>query len=427
MIALVDCNNFYASCERVFDPGLNGKPVVVLSNNDGCVIARSNEAKVLGIPMGAPVFQYEKLIKANEVRVFSSNFALYGDMSRRVMNILAEYAGAIEIYSIDEAFLDLGAGKESDLERFALELRHTVKKQTGIPVSIGIAASKTLAKVATHIAKKDIRLQGCRLLCDRGDIDGVLKSFPVGELWGIGRRLSAKLRQMGIETAGQFIQLSDPFILREFTINGLRMKRELLGEPTLSLESSVKPKKAICTARSFGEMISSKDFLEQAVASHTVTCAAKLRSQRSCASALMVFIHTNMFRGDLPQYRRNILMKFPPTQNTMMLVRIAKEGLAKIYREGFQYKKAGVILMDVVQEDALQRDLFNVAPDDEDEMRLVRSMDKLNGKYGNGTVRLADQGLLDKHALKQNRRSRSYTTRWSEILEIAGGKPGSGS
>lgn len=418
MIALADCNNFYASCERVFDPGLNGKPVIVLSNNDGCVIARSNEAKTLGIPMGAPVFKYEKLIKAKDVRVYSSNFALYGDMSRRVMNILREYARAIEIYSIDEAFLDFAYGKDKDLEALALEIRHTVKKQTGIPLSIGIAPSKTLAKLATHLAKKKHAERGCFLLHKEKDIAVALHDFPVKELWGIGRRLAAKLDQIGIQTAGQFVGLSDKFILREFTINGLRMKRELLGNPVLRVESSVKPKKAICTARSFGEMISSRELLEQALASHTVTCAEKLRNQGSYAKSLMVFIHTNMFRGDLPQYKRNIVMRFPPTQNTMTLVRIAGEALAKIYRPGFEYKKAGVILTDFVQEDGFQEELFAKPASNSGEMKLVRTMDYLNGKYGKNTVRLADQGLLDKHALKQSRRSHSYTTKWGDLLEI---------
>jgi DNA polymerase V len=418
MIALVDCNNFYASCERVFAPGLNGKPVVVLSNNDGCVIARSNEAKALGIPMGAPVFQYEKLIRANDVKVFSSNFALYGDMSRRVMNILSEQARAIEIYSIDEAFLDFGSEKIQDLEKNAQKIRNIVKKQTGIPVSIGVAPSKTLAKVATHLAKNNPDGKNCCVLNDPAGRLRILSEFPVADLWGIGRRLAAKLESMSVETAGEFIRLSDAFILREFTINGLRLKQELCGKRIYPVSANVKPKKAICTARSFGDMIRSREYLQQAVASHTVTCAYKLRRQGSCATSLMVFVHTNMFRKDLPQYSRNIVLHFPASQNTMTLVGIALEGLDKIYKEGYAYKKAGVILMDFVPEDSLQGELFREYPNDEKEMRLIRALDLLNDKYGRGTLRLADQGLHDKHALKQNRRSRSYTTRWSEILEI---------
>lgn len=419
MIALVDCNNFYASCERVFDPGLNGKPVVVLSNNDGCVIARSNEAKALGIPMGAPLFQYRQLIEAKQVRVFSSNFALYGDMSRRVMNILSESARDIEIYSIDEAFLDLGKGSDTELLQTAQKLRKKVLQYTGIPVSIGVAPSKTLAKIATHIAKKDPSCEFCYLLTDTAGREAVLADFPVREIWGIGRRTAEKLGKMGISNAAAFIKLSDAFVLREFTITGLRMKQELLGQPAITFESLSKPKKAICTARSFGEMITSYEFLEQAVASHTVSCADKLRRQHSYASAMMVFIHTNMFRKDLPQYCRNTVAKFPPTQNTLTLVRIAKNALKEIFRETYAYKKAGVILMDFVQENSLQEELFNTYPEDAREMELVRTVDLLNDRYGRGTLRLADQGLLDKHALKQKRRSRSYTTRWSELLDIS--------
>lgn len=423
MIALVDCNNFYASCERVFAPSLNGKPVVVLSNNDGCVIARSNEAKALGIPMGAPLFQYRQLIESNGVQVFSSNFALYGDMSRRVMNILNESVRDMEIYSIDEAFLDLGKGSDAELLQTVQKLRKKVLKYTGIPVSIGVAPSKTLAKIATHIAKKDPSCEFCYLLTDTAVRESVLADFPVREIWGIGRRTAEKLGKMGISSAAAFIKLSDAFVLREFTITGLRMKQELLGQPAIAFEPAAKPKKAICTARSFGEMITSYEFLEQAVASHTVTCAEKLRRQHSCTTSMMVFIHTNMFRKDLPQYCRNTVVKFPLTQNTLTLVRIAKNALREIYRENYAYKKAGVILLDFVQENSLQEELFNAYPEDAREMELVRVIDLLNERYGRGTLRLADQGLLDKHALKQSRRSRSYTTRWSELLNISAEEP----
>ena len=416
MIALVDCNNFYASCERVFDPSLNGKPVVVLSNNDGCVIARSNEAKALGIPMGAPLFKYARLIEAEQVRVFSSNFALYGDMSRRVMNILEQNARRIEIYSIDEAFLD--PGSSGGLQAYARELRAKVLKYTGIPVSIGIAPSKTLAKIATHIAKKRPGTGGYFVLSDEKERRRELAHFPVPELWGVGRRTAVKLRNMGIGTAGEFTRLSDAFVRREFTVTGLRMKEELLGRPVILFEAAGKPKKAICTARSFGEMIERRDHLEQAVSSHTVTCAEKLRRQDSLASSLLVFIHTNAFREDLPQYRRNILVSFPATQNTLTLVKTAKAALGKIYRSGYRYKKAGVILMDISPAGLYQRELFRGDPLEERDMRLVRASDMLNEKYGRGTLRLGDQGLRDKHALKQSRRSRSYTTQWEELLEI---------
>jgi DNA polymerase V len=418
MIALVDCNNFYASCERVFDPSLNGKPIVVLSNNDGCVIARSNEAKALGIPMGAPVFQYSRLIEAEKVRVFSTNFALYGDMSRRVMSILSEYAKDIEIYSIDEAFLDLGQGKNKKLDSLAKEIRRQVEKQTGIPVSIGIAPGKTLAKVATHIAKKDPEYKGTYVLSDPAVRDGILENFPLREVWGIGRRLSEKLKKMGLRTAMDLIHLPDPLVLRELTVVGLRLKKELRGIASLPFESLSKPKKAICTARSFGVMIREYDLLEKAIANHAVTCAVKLRSQDSYATGMMVFIHTNYFREDLAQYKKNIVVSFPPTQDSLELVRIAKDALAGIYRSGYEYKKAGVILMNFESKAGMQRDLFHENPVKNKNMQLINAMDALNEKYGRNTVRIADQGLLDKHTLKQRHRSKSYTTQWDEMLEI---------
>ncbi|MCF7832242.1 MAG: Y-family DNA polymerase [Candidatus Marinimicrobia bacterium] len=418
MIALVDCNNFYASCERVFSPGLNGKPIVVLSNNDGCVIARSNEAKALGIPMGAPVFKYKQLIEAEKVNVFSTNFTLYGDLSQRVMNILSEYSRDIEVYSIDEAFLEFENGSDLAMLEQAVEIRRIVQKHIGIPVSIGVAPTKTLAKIATHLAKKDPEKQGCCVLSDKKKIEQVLQTFPVGEIWGIGRRTTKKLAMMGVESAADLMALQDELILRELTVVGLRIKKELMGEPSVIFESTAKPKKAICTARSFGEMIRDYEYLEQAIVSHCVTCAVKLRKQHSFASSMMVFVHTNSFRKDLPQYKRNIVMEFPATQNTIALVRQAKEALRKIYKPGYDYKKAGVILMDFQQQNALQEDLFTVNTLDDKDNRLVEALDLINDKYGRNTLRIADQGLHDKHAMRQNQRSKSYTTRWDEILEV---------
>jgi len=392
--------------------------VVVLSNNDGCVIARSNEAKALGIPMGAPVFKYKQLIEAESVNVFSTNFALYGDMSHRVMNILAEYSRDIEVYSIDEAFLEFENGNDNVMLEQAREIHKIVQKHTGIPVSIGVAHTKTLAKIATHLAKKNVEMQGCCVLSDKKIIEKVLQSFPVGKIWGIGRRTTKKLAMMGVMTAADLIALQDDLILRELTVVGLRIKKELLGEPSVIFESTVKPKKAICTARSFGEMIRDYKYLEQAVVSHCATCAVKLRKQKSFAASMMVFVHTNSFRKDLPQYKRNIVMEFPVTQNTIALVRQAKEALKKIYKPGYDYKKAGVILMDFQQENALQEDLFTVNTLDDKENRMVEAMDLVNDRFGRNTLRIADQGLSDKYALKQTRRSNSFSSNWNEMLEI---------
>jgi len=421
MIALVDCNNFYASCERVFDPSLNGKPVVVLSNNDGCVIARSNEAKALGIPMGAPAFKYKQLVEAEGVKVFSTNFALYGDMSHRVMNILSDYARDIEVYSIDEAFLELESGSPESLLEQIREIHRIVKKHTGIPVSIGVAQTKTLAKVATHLAKKDLTTRGCKVLTDQYEIKTILDRLPVSEIWGIGRRTTKKLAMWGVESAGDLTRLDDDFILRELTVVGLRTKKELMGEPSVVFEGTSKPRKAICTARSFGSMIRDYEYIEQAVATHCAACAVKLRKQHSFASSMMVFVHTNYFRKDLPQYKRNIIVEFPATQNSIELIRQAKEALRKIYKPGYDYKKAGVILMDFQQAEALQEDMFTDNTLDDKDNRLVEALDLVNEKYGRNTLKIADEGLKNKHALKQTRRSKSYTTRWNDILEIKSG------
>ncbi len=418
MIALVDCNNFYASCERVFNPNLEGKPIVVLSNNDGCVIARSNEAKALGIPMGAPVFKYKKLIEAESVHVFSTNFALYGDMSHRVMSILREYSKDIEIYSIDEAFLELEGGSDHKLLKLIREMRYIIKKHTGIPVSIGLAESKTLAKVATHIAKKNPIHEGCFILRDKDKIDRELSHLPIGEIWGVGRKTTQKLKMLGVKTAAQYRDLQEGFVLKEFTVVGLRTQRELKGKAAITFASSENPKKAICTARSFGSMIRDYEYLEQAVATHCSTCAVKLRKQHSYASAMMVFVHTNSFRKDLPQYKRNIIVKFPVTQNTLYLVKRAKEALRTIYKPGYQYKKAGVILMDLQQDTALQIDLFTQNKANESEQSLVAAMDLINDKYGRNTVKLADLGLKNKHMLNQDKKSPNYTTNWDDIIEI---------
>ncbi|MFA6617875.1 MAG: Y-family DNA polymerase [Candidatus Neomarinimicrobiota bacterium] len=418
MIALVDCNNFYASCERVFAPGLNGKPIIVLSNNDGCVIARSNEAKALGIPMAAPVFKYKNLIEAEKVHVFSTNFALYGDMSNRIMNILREYSKDIEIYSIDEAFIELGEGSDEKLLEMVREIRHIVLKHTGIPVSIGVAKSKTLAKIATHIAKADPLKNSCYIMRDPKLIEQHLRALPVGDVWGIGKQTKEKLHLMGVHFASQFLCLKEDLVLKEFTISGHKIQKELKGEVAVKFESTLKPRKSIGTARTMVSMVRDYSFLEQCIASYCSTCAVKLRKQRSYATSMMVFLHTNYFRQDLPQYRRKIVMNFPATQSTITLVKIAKEALRNIYKPGFQYKKAGVVLMNFQQENELQTDMFSQDLCNGSENKLSEAMDIINDKFGRNTIKLADLGLEDKQALKQEKRSQSYTTDWDDIIEI---------
>lgn len=332
MFALVDCNNFYASCERVFNPSLNGKPVVVLSNNDGCVIARSNEAKSLGIPMGAPSFEYEKLFVKHQVNVFSSNYALYGDMSNRVMNILSTYSPEIEIYSIDEAFLKLqGFEQHYNLEAYSKEIIQNVTRSTGIPISIGIAPTKSLAKVANKIAKKfSLRTGGTYVIDSEDKIKKGLLWTKIGDVWGIGRKHEKRLLKIKVHNAWEFTQLPNQWVQKEMSIVGLRLKRDLSGERILDLEDAA-IKKNIAVTRSFEKMYSNFEDIRERVSTYAGKAAVKLRRQNSCCSMIYVFLHTNGFREDLPQYRANIAVHIPhPTNSSIELIKAAITGLKKI-------------------------------------------------------------------------------------------------
>jgi DNA polymerase V len=416
MFALADCNNFYASCERVFNPALRNRPVVVLSNNDGCVIARSAEAKQLGIRMGVPAFQIEKLLTDHQVAVFSSNYALYGDLSLRVMNTLASFVPSMEIYSIDEAFLDFsGIGAEKILP-LAQEIRKTVMRDTGIPIGIGIAPTKTLAKIANHLAKKSSG-SICFIHSDE-EITQVLKETQVGEIWGIGKQYTAFLNRHGIETAYDLSRAPDNWIKKNLTVVGLRTKKELTGISCLSLDEIVPDKKAICTSRSFGNPQTGLPELEEAVSTFAVRCAEKLRRQKSAASQIMVFIHTNAFRSDLPQYARNRVIDLSsPTNSSIDLVKQSVEALRSIYRKGYSYKKAGVIATGLVPEQEIQQDLFSEAGDSRHK-KLMESMDEINRYSYRPLIQIATQGTGRKWKLRQEQLSPKYTTRWNEIMEI---------
>jgi DNA polymerase V len=415
MYALADCNNFYASCERVFSPSLRNRPVVVLSNNDGCVIARSSEAKKLGIRMGIPAFQIDKLLTENQVAVFSSNYALYGDLSTRVMNTLASFVPAIEIYSIDEAFLDFSGIPDDQIEPLALKIRQTVMRNTGIPIGIGIAPTKTLAKIANRLTKN--KSETVCFLRDNQQIRMALEETRVGDVWGIGKQYAGLLHQHGIDSALDFAEAPDEWIRKNMTIVGLRTKKELNGISCLSLDEMVPDKKAICTSRSFGMPQTDIHSLEEAVATFTARCAEKLRSQRSAASQIMVFIHTNAFRSDQPQYARNrVISLSPPTNNSISLVKTAIEALHSIFRNGYLYKKAGVIVTGLVPEKEIQQDLFSET-ETRKLQKLMESMDALNRKRG-PSVKIATQGTGRKWKLRQEQLSPAYSTRWKEILEI---------
>ena len=413
MFGLVDCNNFYASCERVFNPVLNGRPIVVLSNNDGCVIARSNEAKALGIPMGAPAFQIKDIVKANDVAVFSSNYTLYGDMSGRVMSILAEQSPEMEVYSIDEAFIDLSG--ISDLSSVGASIVNKVIRGTGIPVSLGVAPTKTLAKVANKFAKKYPAYERVCIIDTEEKRIRALQLTEIGDVWGIGRRQAAKLEKQGVKTAFDFTQLPGSWVRKNMTVVGERTWKELRGISCIDMESVPPAKKQICTSRSFGKMVEDFDTMAEAVATYASTCAKKLRQQKGYAMSLMVFIHTNNFREDLPQYFRNTVIHFPvPTSDTLEIVHYTLSGLRNIFIEGYQYKKAGVIITEITS--TAQLGLFDSIDRDKRE-RLMAAIDKINGDHSQH-VKLAVQGAGREWKLKQEQLSQHYTTDMNEIINI---------
>ena len=417
MFALVDCNNFYASCERVFNPVLNNKPIVVLSNNDGCVIARSNEAKALGIPMGAPAFEYEKIFVQKNVTVFSSNYALYGDMSSRVMNLLSEFTPEIEIYSIDEAFLKFNGFELFNLQQIGETMRHRVTKGTGIPISIGFATTKALSKVANKIAKKFPERTNSVYVIDTEDKRiKALKWLPIEDVWGIGRKHSQRLKNLNIHNAYQFSQLSDDWVRKNMSVVGLRLKHDLEGKPTLDLDT-VANKKMIATTRSFQGTLTSYQDVKERVSTFAVSCAEKLRKQQSQCNMVMVFLHTNGFRKDLPQYGRNIVVKTEyPTNSSIDLVKCAQAGLKSIFKKDFHYKKAGVIVMGLTPDNQKQYTLFT--KENPKHIPIMNVVDRLNTAYGNNKIKFASQSLGRQWKMKQERLSPRYSTNINEIISI---------
>jgi len=420
-IALVDCNNFYVSCERVFQPKLEGVPVVVLSNNDGCIIARSDEAKALGIAMGAPYFKTRPLIEKHRVRVFSSNFALYGDMSQRVMSTLARFSEDFEVYSIDECFLDLtGFG---DPAAYAGVIRSTVRRWTGIPVSIGLAPSKTLAKVANKLAKADRGGPGVKVLLPGAELDETLARLPVDAVWGIADRLARRLKRSGIHTAKKLRDADDRWIDKKLGVVGRRIVYELRGVACLGLEDQPPDKQTICTTRSFARALSTLEEIQEAVASFVSRAAEKLRAQSSAAGVLTVFIMTGHF-GEDPKYYDSTVTVLPvPSAVTHELLSYALASLKRIYRRGYAYKRAGVLLGDIVPAGAVQLNLFDRLGEPPDGSasprrrgeRLMRAVDRVNRELGPQTVQYAREGLGKPWVLRTNRRSPRYTTSWREL------------
>ena len=424
MIALADCNNFFCSCERVFNPALRTTPVVVLSNNDGCVVARSNEAKALGIPMGIPFYQARELIEKNGVAVFSSNYNLYGDMSRRVMTLLAEFTPTLMPYSIDEAFLDLsGMGSGEALRDYGKRIVRVVGKGTGIPLTVGIAATKTLAKVAAHYGKRYKGYEGVCLIDSDERREKALRQLPVGEVWGIGRRLRATLEYHGVRTAWDLTQKSESWTRRLLTVTGTRIWRELRGESCIDIDE-LPLQKSVCTSRSFAdEGIADLGRLEEAVANFAAACSRKLKARQSCCSGLTLFAYTSRFRDDLPARSINRTIHLPvPTNDQQEIIHAAITLLRADWDRSatYHYKKAGVIVWDITAASAIQTNLFDPI-DRVKQARLAAAIDAINRRNGHDTVKVAIQGTAPKNwGLKQEHISQQYTTNLLEIIKVKG-------
>lgn len=418
VFALIDGNNFYVSCERVFNPSLEGRPVVVLSNNDGCAVARSAEAKALGIAMGQPWFQIQSMARSHGLVALSSNYELYADMSNRMMRVLAEFSPRQEVYSIDECFLDL-VGMDGDLTALARAMRERVVKWIGIPVGIGIGATKTQAKLANHLAKKQPHWQGvCDLTAlDEPVVEQLMARVDVGDVWGVGRRLKDQLKARGIGSALDLKRADPAVIQRQFSVVLARTARELQGISCLPLETVSAARQQIMVSRSFGKPVWYLPELRQAVTAHMSRAAEKLRSQGSVAQLVQVFIRTNPF-SQRPFHAQSITLPLAvASDDTRVLVRIAQQGLARIYRPGFAYQKAGVVLIDIQPKgQGAMADLFCDSRQDQRADRLMQTMDAINARMGKHTLKLAGEGFTQPWAMKHNRHSPAYTT---DIRQLA--------
>jgi DNA polymerase V len=417
LFALIDCNNFYVSCERLFQPMLHGKPVVVLSNNDGCVIARSDEAKALGIPMGLPAFKLTDLVQEHTIEVYSSNYTLYGDLSARVMTTLTQWTPEVEVYSIDEAFLKFSALPPGALTAYGQTMRATIQQWTGIPVSIGIGPTKTLAKLANRLAKRSPAAQGVVALTAPGEIEATLTETPIEDIWGIGPGYTRRLKAHKITTALQLRDVNDRWVRQELGIVGLRLAWELRGISCLPLELCPPPKQSLMVSRSFGRPITTLIEMREAVATYMTRAAEKLRRSHVAARVLTVFLMTNRF-ADEPQYSNSVTMPLPvTTQDTAELIRYALRGIEQLFREGYRYQKAGVILTALVPAHQIQAHLFD-QHDREHSQKLMAALDTINREWGSGTIRYAAVGLRPGWLMRCARRSPRYTTRWEELAVV---------
>jgi|TARA_B100000925_G_scaffold290030_1_gene274281 DNA polymerase V len=414
-IALIDCNNFYASCERIFNPRLIGKPIVVLSNNDGCIITRSAEAKELGIKMGEPYFKAKKIIDKNNVKVFSSNYSLYGDISQRVMETLARFASDVEIYSIDEAFLGLNGFENYELSKYCQYIRRTIKQWVGIPVSIGVSTTKTLSKIANNLAKKNKEYDGVCILKSWFDINEALKLTSIEDVWGIGRRLSVFLKKYKINTAYDFTQLDKGWIRKNMGVVGEKTFLELCGVSCIELELIPSDKKSCCVSRSFSKPVEKIDDLEESVSSYGTRVAEKIREEGLVAESMSIFVLTNYFNRKEKQYSNSIKLQLPyPTNNSIKIVKRALEGIKKIYRQGYRYKKAGVILYGLTKAKQT-RGLLDY--DRESSDSIMNTLDRINERYGSSTIRLASEGVDKSWSMRRESVSPCYTTRFDDLVE----------
>ena len=418
-LALIDCNNFYVSCERAFNPRLIGRPVVVLSNNDGCVVARSNEVKALGVRMGVPWFQLKDLAKKHDIIALSSNYALYADMSNRVMSLLSAFSPSQEVYSIDECFLDLTGLEHLGLTAYGQEFRETIQRNVGLPVCVGIAPTKTLAKMANHVAKKRPEYFGvCNFTkFDNATLDQLLDQIEVGEVWGVGPRITPRLQDMGIKTVLNLKKAPRGKIRQRFSVVMERTVAELNGESCIELEDVAPPKQQIMSSRSFGVPVFDLAELEQSVASYTARAAVKLRNQASLAGAVQVYIRTSPFKDNEPQYSQGVTVPLPfPTSDSRTLVAAALTALKRIFRPGFAYAKSGIMLMNLIPEERREMTLFD------DPVQLGRSdalmgvMDRINRNFGKGAIRLFGEGAEQRWKMRTGNKSPNYTTRISDLV-----------
>lgn len=418
VFALVDCNNFYASCEKLFDPTLRDTPIVVLSNNDGCVVARSKESKTLGVPMGAPWFQVQAMAKQHGIRAFSSNYALYADMSSRVVEILRGFTPSLEVYSIDESFLVLD-GLPGSTEDIGRGIRERVATWVGLPVCVGIASTKTLAKLANHAAKK--ALAGRDGVCDFGamgpdELSALFARIPVAEVWGVGRRLDERLAELRIGTVKELRDAPPTWIRERFSVVLERTVRELNGVSCLDLEDVAPDKQQIMASRSFGNPVFDLEGLSEAVASHTTRAAEKLRAQRHVAGAVTVMIRSNPFKPWEPQYNRSEVVPLAePSADTRDLIRAALAGLRGIYREGYAYKKAGVMLCGLEPQRRSHISLLNDSEREQRSTALMQVMDRINERWGRGSLRPLATGFDSGWRMRREKLSPAWTTRWDQL------------